>query len=473
MVLVVSVVLALIVVAVASYVAATLRQGQNVEASAARVAAANGAMDNALEALGRNASPCSLTALANGRPYTFPLGGPEAAINGIVPTITCATVDGEINAVDAFAVIITGAGGQTGDLLTITNGGASEQARKVFDGPVYLGRTPRATAPNKTMQFNATLTIKNGDLWYSNPACPGTVALPSNLKIAPETYGTRCLTDDWFTLFGSRKPRVPNSIASLPVLEPAAPSPTPSGCFVWPAGRYDSPPQLPNQSFNYFQSGDYYFNFPSSNSTWSIGNAWVLAGYPGGIGPSIPGYQNNAKLADNPCLNEIQNPGPGATFYLGGPSRIELSNNSALEVSGRAQGSYRVGLQALEPSDPGNPSTVPGDGRIVRASSGSNSSLSIEGLVWAPYAGFEFDLISNEATAALSGGAVVAELSAGASAQANNFVITVRPSTAEVDFVFTTTATNTGTTRVRTLLTYRTDFEVAIRSRRVLALTPE
>jgi hypothetical protein len=479
-VLVVSIVLGLVVVAVATYVATTLRQGQVVEASADRLAAADGAMDNALEALGRNASVCSLTTLANGTPYTFPLGGPEAAINGIVPTITCQTDGGEVNAVDAFALIITGDGGQTGDLLTITNGGLSPQARKVFEGPVYLGRTPRVTTPNKTMEFKATLTIKDGDLWYSNDTCPGDVSLPPPgatpnaqlLRIEPEGYGTKCLTEDWFTLFGSRKPPVPN-LGALQGRSSTAPPPNASGCYVWPAGRYDSPPQLQNQSFNYFESGDYFFNFPTTNSTWTIGNAWVLAGYPGDTGPSIPGYQNNAKLADNDCLAEIQTPGTGATIYLGGPSRIELANNSALEVSGSDHGGYNVGIQALEPSDPGNASTITGDGRIVQASSGTNSSLSIKGLVWAPYAGFEFDLIANEATAALTGGAVVAELSAGASAQANNFVISVETQPSLVDFVFTTTATNSGTTRVQTVLTYRTDTEVAIRSRRVLGLTPE
>jgi Tfp pilus assembly protein PilX len=364
-VLVVSIVLGLVVVAVATYVATTLRQGQVVEASANRLAAADGAMDNALEALGRKASVCSLTTLANGTPYTFPLGGPEAAINGIVPNITCQTVGGAVNAVDAFAVIITGAGGQTGDLLTITNGGASEQARKVFEGPVYLGRTPRATAPNKTMEFSATLTIKDGDLWYSNPTCPGDVVLPSRLRIAPEGYGTKCLTEDWFTLFGSRKPPVPN-VASLDVRSPSAPAPNAAGCYVWPAGRYDAPPQLQNQSFNYFEPGDYYFNFPSANSTWTISNAWVLAGYPGDNGPSIPGYQNNAKLANNDCRDLLQTPGGGATFYLGGPSRIELANNSALEVSGSDHGGYNVGIQALEPSDPGNASTITGVNTSLR-----------------------------------------------------------------------------------------------------------
>src|SRR5262245_17237993 len=97
-----------------------------VEASADRLSAADGAMDNALEDLERGSSVCALTALSSGAGYTYPLGD---QINGVVPTITCQAVGGNVNAVDAFAVIITGDGGQSGPLLTITNGGNSAQAQ--------------------------------------------------------------------------------------------------------------------------------------------------------------------------------------------------------------------------------------------------------------------------------------------------------------------------------------------------------
>jgi hypothetical protein len=473
LVLVVVVVLGAVVLAVASYTATTLRQGQVVESSADRLAAADGAMDNALEDLERGSSVCALTSLASGAGYTYDLGD---QINGIEPQITCQTVGGEVNAVDAFAIIITGDGGQTGDLLTITNGGNSEQARKVFEGPVYMARTPRDAAPSQTLNLAADLTIKEGDLWYSNTTCPASdVKLPpsSRLKFTPDGYGTRCLTDDWFTLFGSRRPPEPNvtDTTAFPLRASTPPAQDSLDCYIWPAGRYDSPPQLENQSYNYFESGDYYFNFSGGSTTWSIENAHVLAGYPGDTGPSIPGYQNSDQFNNNPCRNAWTAAGPGASFYMGGASTIELENNSALEISGKVHSGYNVGVQALEVN--GNASTVGGNGRIVNAGSGTNKQLSIQGLVWAPYAGFGFDLIANDAVAALTGGAVVAELSAGASAQANNFVISVETQPATVDFVFTTTATNEGTTRVRTYLTYRTDTEYAITSRRVMSLTPE
>jgi hypothetical protein len=156
---------------------------------------------------------------------------------------------------------------------------------------------------------------------------------------------------------------------------------------------------------------------------------------------------------------------------VGGDSSITIEENAALEISGRNQGAYRVGIQALEST--GVPSTLTGEDRVVLSGPGSNKQLSVQGLVWAPYTGFEFDLIANDAVGALTGGAVVSELSAGASAQANNFLITVGTQPSSSSLVFTATAQNSGTTIVRTVLTYRTDGFYELTSRRVINLTPE
>ena len=149
-------------------------------------------------------------------------------------------------------------------------------------------------------------------------------------------------------------------------------------------------------------------------------------------------------------------------------SRQQLQRS---KISGADQGAYRVAIQTLESK--GLPSSLTGDQRVVRSGPGTNKQLSVQGLVWAPHTGFEFDLVANDAVAALTGGAVVSELVAGASAQANNFLITVdtQPSTSK--FVFAATAGNSGTTTVRTVLAYRTDGFYELKSRRVLNLTPE
>lgn len=480
LVLVMVVVVGVVVVAVATYASVTLRQGQVVEASADRLAAADGAMDNALEDIDRKSSLCTLSGASSapgGYSYTMfeqavvSAPGEQATINGLDPTVTCEVIGGQVNAVDAFAVIITGEGASSIPLLDIESGAGDE---KVFEGPVYIAAPPRDSSPGRTLEFNAPLTIKDGDLWYSSPTCPSpNVDLPtspSELAITPVGYGLRCIEENWLTLFGSRKPPEPSNPGSWPLRSSATPTPNVDGCYVWEPGRYTSPPVLANNSYNYFSSGDYYF---AGMGDWTIGGAHVLAGYPGGVGPGIPGFRSSDTFAGNPCAGSWASDVDqgGAAFYFGGNSRVVVANNGAFEVSGRNHGGYDVGIQALEAV--GVRSTLIGTDHIVEVSSGSNKQISIRGLVWAPYAGFWFSNIANDAVAALTGGAVVAHLDAGASASASNFLIAAASQPSEATMAVTATATNTGTTTIRTVIRYRSDGEYAVVSRRVVDITPE
>jgi hypothetical protein len=461
-VLVLSVVLALVVVALADYASTTLRQGQTAEASADRLATANGAMDNALEDIQRNASSCLLF----GQSYSL-----SDTINGIPADITCDWGGDQPDVLDAFALIITGDGtGRSGEMLTITNAASTE---KVFEGPVYLAAPPSASS----MNLQAPLTIKNGDLFYTSSPCPGAVAKPGNLTLTPAGYTLKCKTQDWITLFQGKKPPEPNVTvaADFPLRDGSVrPAQDANGCYVWSPGKYTTPPNLANQSYNYFASGDYYFDFGGSGR-WELNNAFVLMGWPGASGPSIDGPDPGDTLANNPCRdawNESNH--AGAAVYLGGASNVRVSQGSTFEVSGKAHGDYIVGIQALEAA--GVASTVRGNSTVVSTGSGSNKQLSVQGLVWAPYAAFVFDLVSNEAVAALTGGAVVGELSAGASASANNFLITVGTQATESVLTLTATAVNSGSTSVRAVLDVRTEgtsTSYGIQSRRVLDLTVE
>jgi hypothetical protein len=456
LVLVITVVLSIVVIGLAKYATTTLRMGQVSEASADRLATADGAMDNALEDIARNASACLLF----DQDYTV-----TDTINGITANITCDWVGGEPGILDDFAVIITGDGtGRTGEMLTVTNAAGTD---KIFEGPLYLGAPPSAA----TIKLQAPLTIKSGDLYYtSGSGCPGSVTLPGNLTLTPAGYTTKCWVDPWTTLFQTKKPPEP-AVGSFAA--PAAVTTDSLGCNVWSPGHYTTAPTLANHSYNYFKSGDYYFD---NLGTWDIDSAFVLMGWPGSTGPGIDGPDSHDTFANNPCRNAWnETDHSGATLYLGGNSNVRVSQNATFEVSGKLQGTrYNVGIQALEGA--GVASTVRGDQTIVNTGSGSNKQISIQGLVWAPYASFVFDLISNDAVAALTGGAVVGELSAGASASANNFVIKVdtQPTTSLLNL--TATAANGGVTSVKTVLDVRTagvSSNYAVHSRRVLYLTPE
>jgi hypothetical protein len=470
--LVFSTALALVVVAMTTYASTTLRLGQAVERSADRLASANGAMDSALEDIDRGVGPCVLL----GKNYKI-----TDTVNGMASNVDCNWLGGRFNVGDLFAIVMTGAGaGRTGPLLTVTNGGNSAQAEKIFEGPVYMAATPTSSGSNPTMEFKADLTIKNADLMYSAPNCGTAVpSLPSHLTIAPIGYGTQCYEEPWdhpsmFALFAPPEPGIND--AAFPAQSSVAPAQDMLGCHIWSPGRYTSPPQTLNGSYNYFRSGDYFLD---GAGDWNVKNAYVLFGYPGESGPGIPGIKNNDSFATNPCRDAWRNDPnkSGATVYFGGNSQLTVDGLGAVEVSGRERSGQNIAVQALESAP--HQSTIRGDQRLIRTESGGNKQLSIQGLVWAPYAALEFDLIANEAVAALTGGAVVSELSAGASANTNNFLIRVatKPSTKLLQL--TTTAASSigqGTTSVRAVVTVQIDkgaTSYALRSRRVLGLTPE
>ena len=118
------------------------------------------------------------------------------------------------------------------------------------------------------------------------------------------------------------------------------------GCRIWSPGEYSSPPSLDSQSYNYFRSGDYYFN---DIGNWNISSAFTLFGYPGATGPGIDGFKPSDTFANNPCNNawttDVDQ--SGATLYLGGNTQITVDQNSTFEVSGRERSGQNIAVQAL------------------------------------------------------------------------------------------------------------------------------
>ena len=480
LVLVISVVLALVVVGLATYASTTLRYGQVVEASADRLTATDAGIDHVLQDLVRMSTGCeALGTSSGGYEHTY------EEVNGIRPVVNCRVVGGTAAFIDSYALILTGANAQTGPLLTVTNGGGSPQAIKIFDGRLYMARKPSSTS----LSFLANLTIKDGDLWYSDGAnCPqdgevtdlknDPVVGPSlvRLTFTPVGRTTKCFIDDWVTLFASKRPPQP-SVADLDSLAdyPIRTGPLTTdvhGCTIWEPGRYSSPITFANGSYNYLRSGNYFFD---NVGTVNVNQTYVLAGYPGVSGPSVVGTAPGDTANTNPCRFEWSSGDTsGASFYLGGNSRFEVTGNGSLEVSGRAQGKYFVGVQALDSDRAPYASTLTGDGTLMRAVSGSNKELSIQGTVWAPATGMAFDTLANDAVGAITGGAVLAELSAGAAANANNLLITVESQPGAASLLLTSTAVKDGTTITRVVADYRpTDGAVAVVSRRVIDITPE
>ncbi len=486
--LVIVIVLGAVIAAVATYASATLRYGQVVEESADRLVAANGAMDNALEALDRNASLCALTTLANAADgYEYDLLSPTAAvstINGVNPSIRCRTIGGAVTGVEEFALILTGDPGTGARDGAILNVAGSNDLRKVIDGPVFMGESPRP----QSVSLSTKLTIQDGDLWYGSPTCPGPVSIPlypngnQNVLITPAGYAVRCIeTTHWDALFASARP------SEAAVVGLALPEKGPediAGCTVWWPGSYSVAPAVANNSYNYFRSGDYYF----ASGNFTLDHAYALFGWPGPTGPGIPGKGKtsggNDTLAENPCRGawESDDDQGGATIFLGDDARITVGQRSALEVSGRDQAGRLVAVHALEVE--GTPSMIHGDNpagplplptRLIAVTAlGNQKQVSVQGLIWAPFASIELDNIANDAVAALTGGAVVSEIFLRASNSATNVLVSngSTPADRRLEITGTAVSANGGETSVRAIVTYRAG-DYALESRRVMCITPD
>lgn len=440
MALVATVVIAAVLVAVATYAATDLRYGQVVEARAGRLAAAQGALDDALEQLSVGNPICS-TAGPAGLDTTFP-----ETVNGATVVVNCRAVGTTLPAPDGWALVITGEGAPAGNstLLDIDNSSLKE-----ISGPVFL------EIPNRT-DLKKDVRILGGDLWYPDNSCAVSDPTDSgiqydsapltitNLLFEP-TRGAMCINRSWDELFGSG-PAAAN-LGGLPV-NPAYSAQ--GACRVFSPGRYTA---LPLGNNNYFKSGNYVFDNVGSVSlggTLTMGQV-LRQGFPA--------------IDNAPCdAARVADATTGATLYTRGNTRFSIGSNSGLEISGAQQGSAVVSMQVLN-------SSLGFATPLVTADNGNHKEAAFHGLVWAPASSFVFATTPVTNAAMMRGGAVIAGFKGKVPASSSGFLIEVATAAASARLVLESTATDgRSVNAVRAVVDYRpSSNEVAVLSRRVLA----
>lgn len=468
LVLVVTVVLALVVVAVAGYTSSALRYGKVVESRADRIASADSAMSDAVEQLElrRPIGALCSTFAGDGAGVSVPF---PQQVNGVDVTVNCKIVGGTLPPVDGWALVITGLGPGGAALppgtrsFEFTNGGTPE-----IGGPVYV-HDPTTSR----MTFSKTTTIVEGDIWYPDSGCANaggknpsdinfersTVPVDGNLKFDPTSRSVYCLNQSLLDLFGATGPTP--DLAGLP-MNPPSDTTTSPGCTMFSPGVYTTQPVLGNN--NYFRSGTYEFRnigkLEVKGSAVHFGHDPTLAG-------TYPVTDNSA------CDYARQNDAPtGATLYTSGNTQIDLQANSAFEISRRSQGYNRPGgavssslvsFQVLS-------SSLTSSQSLIEASSGAKKEFAAHGLVWAPHSSVLFDTVPTQKAAALRGGAVIGRLVGGVTASASGFVIEVPSPTSNIKVLLTAVATDDqGETSVRVVADYRpTSGETAVNSWRVV-----
>jgi hypothetical protein len=446
--MVLTIILATVTTAIASYATAGLRYSRVVQDRADRLSAADGGMRYMIEKLKLRQTLCTTAAAQNGYTTIVP-----PSINNATIKVTCDRIGTLISDIQSWALVVTGSGVPANNPIFVTQGGNGQT--KSFGGPVFMADPSR-------LNVGAASEIKDGDLWYTNnsscpiPATPPTIA---NLTFTPAFLrGPLCTLKRWNELFTT--PPLP----PVPTVPNPSPVTMPTGCKVFFPGKYTTSPALSTE--NYFVSGDYYFENVYFDVTGT-----VIAG-------QADGTNGDGQFLTAPTCatapNVYKGSGAGATFVLGGSSRIYIDNKGGLEVTRRRQGRNVVSVEAVDPSAApvgylGSTIDYASGQNIFESKSGNNSDVAIHGLWWTPNGRVVLGNVTNTANGQFLGGVVGAYVEVQASASVNALNIRVETSPATAKWLLVSTATkNGGTTTIRAVVDYQPDTAfLAINSWRV------
>lgn len=434
--------------AMAGYASAGLRYARVVQDRADRLSAADGGMQYVIEKLKLRQTLCSTAIAQNGLTTIVP-----PSVNGATITVTCDRIGTLISDIQSWALVVTGQGVPADSPIFSTQGGSG--LTKSFGGPIFMSDPTR-------LNVAAPAEIKDGDLWYTGSACPTPAPPPptiSNLTFTPAFLrGPLCTLKRWDELFSA--PALP----PMPSIANPAPITMASGCKVFFPGKYTTAPVFAVE--NYFVAGDYYFEDVYLDITGT-----AIAGFADGTNGDTQFLTANTCSA---AATTYTGTGSGATFVLGGSSKIYIDNNGGLEIMRRRQGTNVVSVQAVDSSNATggykqssvNYASLQ---NIYESKSGNNSDVAIHGLWWTPQGRVVLGNVTNSANGQFLGGVVGAYVEVQASASVNAFNIRVETSPSKGKWLLISTSTKNGfSTTIRAVVDYQPDTAfLAINSWRV------
>jgi hypothetical protein len=445
LVLVLTVVISMVVLAVATYTTTGLRYGRVVEARADRLAAADGGLRYAIEKLelvGHHECPT--------------INPPD--VNGATVTLTCTPVGASFDDTEGYALVLTGEGVPASQALLSAQSAA--MVAKRVSGLVYMNRLH--------FDLQAQVQFENGQMQYTfvppsaNPAsdpCPTTHTIEndggSSVLFSDDHYGIVCTTQPWSrddnpvddpsTEFvneqGKFSEPLRGDISTLPLDPPWSAN---GSCRVFLPGHYTVAPAL--GTYNYFRSGNYVFD----GFTLTISNQQVTAGRVLEDNGGVQAIPNTTCIGAIEADNVANVTEAGATFYLQNEARIQVLQNGTFEVVRRKQGRTYVGIHVLDES-------LTYDEDVIYQGPGSNKDMAIHGMVWAPRARITLAEVANVAEAQLLGGAVLSNIKVDSAAGTTGLVIAVEPGdiTGLLQLDSTATTSDGVSTTIRSIVDYR------------------
>lgn len=447
--LVVSVVMAMVVVAIATYVSTNLRYARLVEDRADSLATAEGGIEYTVELL-RRGYPCGGT-----------IDELPVPTNGASLALRCTPVGAGFAGLDSWAAVITGEGVPAGDAhLKIAEGGSKEIGGRMFmTNPSRIDVSGGSPTPG-----SGGLAINDGDLFYDGTAddCATQYQLDNGSppKLASELDERFFLSPDptmiplgaiiclselsWNDVTSEPPIDLPTNVVNQAESNTATPTyyQDISGCRSFEPGVYTQP--INWAANNYFRSGNYLFRN-------------VVLQIPTGTNVTV-GYPDNVNFAEileddsgNPiCLGARAADAVatgGATWYLGGSSLIRLQNQTRLEMLPRSHTNAvlddkYVSVQVLN-SGP-DASTVLGASEVITVPPGATAEAVFQGRVWAPYQRINFKNVAGGANGQLLGGVVASSLYGDSNPSTSGFKIQADTSPADYRLLVESTATKNG-----------------------------
>ena len=225
--------------------------------------------------------------------------------------ITCTKGSNGIGDIKAWAIIVTGEGVPNGQPMWSSQGGGGQT--KLLGGPVWI------TDPGRS-DLKSPVELEDGDIWYYRSDCTSpSLTLESNLTFTPEYRGTICVDEPWTAVYTAPV------IGTVPATGDQ--SATDRRRIRMHGVLARSLHECAALGTNtYFKSGNYYFE----NVTLDVTNATVTAGWADSSSWGDQQFVTNAKC-DGARRRRQQGSGStsGATFYLGGTSKIEIGNKGS------------------------------------------------------------------------------------------------------------------------------------------------
>lgn len=463
LVLVFVVVLSVLVAALATYTATALRSSDVTDQSISRLTAAESGMQYALSDAAANPASCDGSVVSRG------------TLNGANLTTQCWRTAELRNLDTLYAVVLTGEG-PSGSIVTQpaidVNGANSDGGVKDINGPVFFG-SPSATYLDLDLD-NARAVLPDpsnpsdsiGGVVRYEPAsgtCPdaaaplGVIGNWTGTPLRPPTIG--CDDRHWdevapdLDLTGSEfaAVAVASTTALAPIVDPIAPN-----CDVFEPGLYPAPPNVTGPS--YFRSGVYYF--PTGEVRI---DDFVVVGKR--IGPEFPDGTVAGLHADClPLWNDAGEDASGAVWIMGTDARVFTSNNSKLNVYGRAITDTAtpprtvdraiVALTATQATTSGLPiagATLPINGsvspappKLIDRSNGGNTSMSFYGQIYAPHSWVDTGNAASDVYVEFLSGIVAGRITIKTAANVDGFNISVPTEVVNAFYIESSAVTTTG-----------------------------